>query len=183
MATSGKVKVIRNSAANAGFSVRLKEERARLKLNQEEFGRLGGVGKIAQLNYEKASRSPTVEYLFALEDSKAGVDVGYLVSGVRNAQIHAAGGSLDHQLLTGAVSVIASLAEGCAVKMSASELSAMAATLYRGAIAGGTLDMTDDQVTVYLDGAATSLFAGWLIGRGADVPGFNHPEAPSSSIP
>lgn len=182
MATSGKAKVIRNRTANAGFSVRLKEERARLKLNQEEFGRLGGVGKIAQLHYEKASRSPTVEYLFALEDSRAGVDVGYLVSGVRNAQVHAAGGSLDHQLLTAAVSAIASLADGCAVKMSTGELSAIAATLYRGAILQGALDMTADQVAEYLSAAAGSLFSGWLIGRGFDVPGFNHPQAPSSSI-
>lgn len=182
MATSVKAKVNRNRTANAGFSVRLKEERARLKLNQEEFGRLGGVGKIAQLNYEKASRSPSVEYLFALEDSKAGIDVGYLISGVRNAQVHASGGSLDHQLLTGVVSIIASLAEGCAVKMSASELSAMAATLYRLALMSGALDMTADQVAEYLDGAAGGLFAGWLIGRGFEVPGFDHPQAPSSSI-
>ena len=35
---------------------RLKEERERLGLNQTDFGLIGGVKKLAQLNYEKDER-------------------------------------------------------------------------------------------------------------------------------
>ena len=52
---------------------RLREERKRLGLTQERFGAEGGVGKLAQLNYEKGERSPDAAYLSAI--ALAGVDV------------------------------------------------------------------------------------------------------------
>lgn len=63
---------------------RLKEERERLKLNQTEFAELGGVGKQAQLNYEKGTRSPDGQYLENI--AKAGCDVKYIVTGVRSEE-------------------------------------------------------------------------------------------------
>lgn len=60
---------------------RLREERTRLGLTQERFGAEGGVGKLAQLNYEKGERSPDAMYLSAI--SKAGVDVLYVITGNR----------------------------------------------------------------------------------------------------
>lgn len=63
------------------FSDRLREERARLELNQVDFGMLGGVKKNAQLSYESGERSPSVEYLLALYEAK--VDVVYLITGSR----------------------------------------------------------------------------------------------------
>lgn len=62
------------------FGERLREERARLKLNQIEFGELGGVSKNAQFSYEKGERRPDVDYLMALLPH--GVDVHYLLTGV-----------------------------------------------------------------------------------------------------
>lgn len=62
---------------------RLREERKRLGLTQERFGAEGGVGKLAQLNYEKGERSPDAAYLSAI--ALAGVDVSYVLTGERGA--------------------------------------------------------------------------------------------------
>jgi transcriptional regulator with XRE-family HTH domain len=63
------------------FSERLKEERKRLNLNQTDFGEIAGVGKEAQLHYEKGNRCPDADYLMAV--AAAGVDVLYLLTGKR----------------------------------------------------------------------------------------------------
>lgn len=62
---------------------RLKAERERLGLSQEEFGLIGGVKKLAQLNYEKGKRSPTGEYFDCLRLNK-NIDVHYILSGLRD---------------------------------------------------------------------------------------------------
>lgn len=64
------------------FGDRLKEERERLNLTQPAFGELGGVAKLAQINYEKNNRRPDADYLMAI--SQAGVDVLYLLTGMRS---------------------------------------------------------------------------------------------------
>lgn len=61
---------------------RLKAERERLGLSQLAFGELGGVKKLAQLNYEKGDRFPDAQYLAAL--AKFGVDVQYIVTGIHS---------------------------------------------------------------------------------------------------
>ena len=60
---------------------RLKEERNRLGLNQEDFGSLAGVTKKTQGIYERGDRNPDAAYLSAVSD--AGVDVLYVVTGQR----------------------------------------------------------------------------------------------------
>lgn len=78
------------------FFDRLKEERKRLGLNQDEFAALGGVKKGAQFNYENGSRTPDSDYLAAV--AAAGVDVLYLLTGE-----HASSALLadEHELLIG----------------------------------------------------------------------------------
>lgn len=66
------------------FPLRLREERKRLKLTQEEFGRLGGVSKTAQWLYESQKNWPTLEYLEKLR--LKGVDVGFIATGKRSNQ-------------------------------------------------------------------------------------------------
>ncbi len=66
------------------FSNRLREERKRLGLDQEEFARLGGVNRITQSGYETGKRSPDAVYLQQV--AAAGVDVGYVLTGVRGVQ-------------------------------------------------------------------------------------------------
>lgn len=66
------------------FHERLIEERARLGLSQEEFGRLGNVQKKAQYNYEKGVRSPDAAYLQAIYEH--GVDTCYLLTGIKAVQ-------------------------------------------------------------------------------------------------
>lgn len=64
---------------------RLKEERERLGLNQTEFGEIGGAGRKTQFNYETDERIPDANYLERLY--KAGVDVGYVITGVRGGEV------------------------------------------------------------------------------------------------
>lgn len=61
---------------------RLLEERRRLDLNQTEMGKLGGVAYGTYANYELNKRFPDAECLAKLY--AAGVDVLYVISGVRN---------------------------------------------------------------------------------------------------
>lgn len=61
------------------FSLRLKQERKRLHLNQTEFAGAGGVQKQAQFTYEKGLRIPDASYLSAI--AEVGVDVLYLLTG------------------------------------------------------------------------------------------------------
>jgi len=63
-----------------GIGERLREERERLRLNQEQLGEIGGVRKQAQLLYEKGERSPDAQYLAAV--ATTGVDVLYVLTGV-----------------------------------------------------------------------------------------------------
>lgn len=81
------------------FSLRLREERKRLKLSQEEFGDLGGVSKTAQYLYESERNWPTLEYLEALR--MRGVDVGFIATGKRANQ-----DILDWELLKNAFLLI-----------------------------------------------------------------------------
>ena len=61
------------------FGLRLKGERKRLGLTQEEFSSLGGVKKLAQINYEKDKTLPDVGYLLLV--GEAGVDISYVLTG------------------------------------------------------------------------------------------------------
>lgn len=58
---------------------RLAEERKRMKLNQTEFGKIGGVTKTTQLNYEADDRSPNVDYWQAI--AAKGADTHYILTG------------------------------------------------------------------------------------------------------
>lgn len=61
---------------------RLREERERLGLSQLAMGDVGGVKKLAQLNYEKGDRKPDSAYLAAI--AAIGADVLYILTGQRS---------------------------------------------------------------------------------------------------
>jgi len=61
---------------------RLREERERLGFNQVDFAALGGLKKLAQINYEQNKRAPDCVYLAAI--AEAGADVQYIVTGRRS---------------------------------------------------------------------------------------------------
>ena len=63
------------------FAQRLREERERMELSQEDFAAMGGVKKNAQHNYEKAARMPDVQYLISLAAHQ--VDVVFILTGRR----------------------------------------------------------------------------------------------------
>lgn len=64
---------------------RLREERERLGLNQEELGQRGGVNRNTQGKYEKSERSPDAVYLAGI--AQHGVDVLYVVTGARQVRL------------------------------------------------------------------------------------------------
>lgn len=63
------------------LGTRLREERDRLQLTQDELADRLGVSSGAQSNYERGNRSPDAEYLAAFV--AAGADPLYLLQGVR----------------------------------------------------------------------------------------------------
>ena len=73
------------SLIKPGHGERLKSERKRMALSQEALGNLCGVQRLAQLNYEKEESTLTLEYMKKAE--KAGVDILFVLSGVRTSKI------------------------------------------------------------------------------------------------
>jgi len=61
------------------LSERLKEEREKKGLNQAAFAAVGGVGRSAQINYEKGERYPDAQYLEAI--AKIGCDIQFIITG------------------------------------------------------------------------------------------------------
>lgn len=70
------------------FGRRLRQERKRLGLSQEQFAELGGVKRSSQHLYEHDVRRPDSDYLSKIQ--AGGADVGFLISG--NATAVSAGG-------------------------------------------------------------------------------------------
>lgn len=62
---------------------RLRSERERLRLNQEDFGSLAGVTRNSQQTYEAGKRPFSVSYLLALKEHR--VDIVYVLVGERSA--------------------------------------------------------------------------------------------------
>ena len=64
---------------------RLKEERVRLALTQDQMAAAAGLNRTAQIRYEKGERNPDTDYLAAV--AAAGVDVGYVITGIASSAI------------------------------------------------------------------------------------------------
>jgi len=64
-----------------GAGNRLREERTRLDLKQEDLALFGGVNRNTQGSYERGTRNPDTAYLAAV--AALGVDVLYVVTGTR----------------------------------------------------------------------------------------------------
>ncbi|VWC00446.1 Cro/Cl family transcriptional regulator [Burkholderia pseudomultivorans] len=60
---------------------RLREERLRIGLSQDEFAAVGGVTRRSQSAYESDERSPDTSFLLALRS--IGVDIVYVLTGER----------------------------------------------------------------------------------------------------
>jgi transcriptional regulator with XRE-family HTH domain len=60
---------------------RLREERTRLGLKQEDLAASGGVNRNTQGSYERGARNPDTAYLAAV--AALGIDVYYIVTGTR----------------------------------------------------------------------------------------------------
>lgn len=67
-----------------GFGARLKEERKRLRMSQEEFAAHCGIKRLAQAQYESEIREPRYSFLAAI--AKLGLDLDYLFFGIRHME-------------------------------------------------------------------------------------------------
>lgn len=76
---------------------RLREERTRLSLKQEDLALTGGVNRNTQGSYERGARNPDTAYLAAV--AALGIDVLYVVTGSRLPQPLAQLSPEDEQLL------------------------------------------------------------------------------------
>lgn len=63
------------------IGMRLREERERLGLNQQDFAAIGGASKRSQIEWEKENAYPNAAFLAAI--AAAGADVQYILTGVR----------------------------------------------------------------------------------------------------
>lgn len=68
------------------INLRIKEEREKLGYSQEKLGAIGGVQKRAQINYESGERQPDAAYLRGI--AQVGVDVQYVLLGIRSVNLH-----------------------------------------------------------------------------------------------
>lgn len=66
----------------AGIGKRLREERERLQLSQEQLAAIAGTNRITPSRYEGGTHLPTIGFLAAV--AEAGVDVEYVLGGKRN---------------------------------------------------------------------------------------------------
>ena len=66
------------------FSSRLKQERIRNKLTQQELAELGGVQPNAQGHYENGQRMPKADYLVATSGM---LDITYVITGKRTPEM------------------------------------------------------------------------------------------------
>ncbi|MBL4620777.1 MAG: hypothetical protein JKY89_00085 [Immundisolibacteraceae bacterium] len=71
------------------LSIRLREERARIGLTQQRAGELCGVSKRAYGNWESTSNSAAVPTLALLKLELHGIDVFYVMSGVKSGPVNA----------------------------------------------------------------------------------------------
>lgn len=136
------------------IGARLKEERSRLKLNQDEFGEACGVRRRAISTYESGDRTPDA---WVLENaSKIGVDVTYVITGKRQVEFQPRQDDLDADILE------ATLANLYLVELSTTALwqklppkkqAKVVAMLYRAFKASGKVDsaMIEDAIKLATD--------------------------------
>jgi transcriptional regulator with XRE-family HTH domain len=104
-------------SSNDTLGARLYAERSRLGLSQTEMGKLGGVVMSTYRLYEANSRNPDSEFLGKLY--VAGVDVLYVLTGVRNSSeltneqsaVLTALGQLDERARKAAVAAVLCLVQ------------------------------------------------------------------------
>lgn len=70
------------------FGARIRAERLSLGFSQAAFAKKLGIHRNTQGNYESGEREPDATYLAAA--AKAGVDIGYVLTGVRASGVHRA---------------------------------------------------------------------------------------------
>nr|WP_268894471.1 helix-turn-helix domain-containing protein [Pseudomonas asturiensis] len=71
------------SASISSVGDRLREERVRLSLNQEDLAQAGGVNRNTQGSYERGVRAPDTGYLTGV--SELGIDIVYILTGRKSA--------------------------------------------------------------------------------------------------
>lgn len=138
---------------NTEFGERLREEREGRGLNQADFGALGGVAKVAQLNYEKGYRTPDARYLSKLLE--CGVDVAYLLSGQRAVPYT---GRMDAKLLSRSTTAVEAALKAGGVVTDLADKVALIVTLHDALRYPRNAVLSPEELT-------DAMMRGWLLGR------------------
>lgn len=80
------------------FGERLRKERERVKLNQTQLAEVAGIKRMAQSQYEKEVRSPTIKYLSAI--AATGIDLHYLLFGSKASPLAGEQRSLEKRIFS-----------------------------------------------------------------------------------
>ena len=136
------------------LGVRIRAIRARLGMSQEKFGAIAGVGKIAQLNYEKGSRVPDAEYLDKL--ARHGVPVEYLLPGAAGERFQK--NRLDTDLLAAVIKAVGTVSRTRGHALSEEDFAIASASLYE-------LLVTERSAGQSVEQAAAIMLAGWSASR------------------
>lgn len=107
---------------------RIREAREGKSLSQREFGALGGVLKLAQMNYEKGARVPSSEYLYSL--SLHGIDANYLLTGRKSGEAEASHPGIDQRMLTASVDTVWRYSKDATPTLSSEEFARCVSLLY-----------------------------------------------------
>jgi len=122
----------KHASGDDSFSVvlgrRIREVREAKRLSQREFGALGGVLKLAQMNYEKGVRVPSAEYLYSL--SVHGIDTHYLLTGKRSGDTEAHHPGIDGRMLAASVDTVWRFSKDAIPALSSEDFARCVSLLY-----------------------------------------------------
>lgn len=136
------------------IGARLKEERTRIKMNQDEFGKACGVRRRAISTYENGERTPDAGVLESAD--KIGVDVTYVITGKRQNEFTPQHEELDVDILEGTLAnlyLVELTTTTLWQKLPPRKQAKVIAMLYRAFKAAGKVDssMIEDAIRLAAD--------------------------------
>lgn len=132
------------SQENDTFGARLRKERKRLGMTQQELGLVGGVSKTTQLLYEGGTHPEAVNYLARI--AAAGADVMFLLTDTTQAQ--RAAQAVDWELLAKVVEALVEVQRETGKTIRADKLGQVIRQIYLRQIGEQRSDPAADAVEI-----------------------------------
>lgn len=120
----------------SGVPARLREERRRLGLSQDELARTAGVSRATVAGYELGKTSPDLAYLLSI--GEAGVDTHFVMNGHRFAD--ASLGMIDWKIITELMEAVNDFAEANSLVITLEKRVRIVRVLYPAAVEANQVD-------------------------------------------